>query len=268
MIPATGDTPAMTGQSEKEKPRRHRRRACPRKRYQYVVDRKKTRCHDENGAAGIGSERWKRRRPQRRQVQQQGNWRNEQQNHKQQALVDDKLAGERELLRRNELRSVERPHIMRRPLPFLLLCLLAGHSKVNAFVPLSTRPSARIISRPPPCRRASYFAPCARRVGTPTARGLAIALPAAIPSSQSLVAWWYLSLLAVLFGTQPFFQKKYVPKTICRSSIVLAQEVAKFATAASLLWASGGWQKAISGKTIDVCGSHSRCPWHIFSLRL
>jgi UDP-sugar transporter A1/2/3 len=102
---------------------------------------------------------------------------------------------------------------------------------------------------------------------TSTSHLAAISVPASFPSSQSLVAWWYLSLLAILFGTQPFFQKKYVPKTICRSSVVLAQEVTKVATAASLLWASGGWAKATASWSTQSWCVHALLPGCIYSLQ-
>lgn len=154
----------------------------------------------------------------------------------------------------------------------LLVCLLS--SRVSSFVPSSIKLSTRGNFQPSPCLgHTSCFAP--RRAKSTTTNSIitstttcraAISIPAAaFPSSQSLVAWWYLSLLAVLFGTQPFFQKKYVPKTICRSSIVLAQEVTKFATAASLLWASGGWEKAVSSKlnTHVTCKHSSNSHTHL-----
>lgn len=133
----------------------------------------------------------------------------------------------------------------------VLVCLLPF--RVSSFVPSSVKLSTRELPRSSPClRHTSCFAPRVKSLTTKsitsTSHLAAISIPASFPSSQSLVAWWYLSLLAILFGTQPFFQKKYVPKTICRSSVVLAQEVTKVATAASLLWASGGWAKATASE--------------------
>jgi len=144
---------------------------------------------------------------------------------------------------------MKRPSFLRRSTILLLLCSMV-HSMVHAFVPLSARSPVKRLSRPSPRRRASCFSPNAttQRTATTTTTSLALSFPTALPSSQSLVAWWYLSLCAILFGTQPFFQKKYVPKTICRSTVVLAQELTKILTAGSLLWASGGWEKAIVGK--------------------
>jgi hypothetical protein len=41
------------------------------------------------------------------------------------------------------------------------------------------------------------------------------------------LAWWYMALLAFQFGAQPILTKKFTPKTICRSTIVLAQDVVR-----------------------------------------
>lgn len=151
--------------------------------------------------------------------------------------------------RRLSLVAIMIQRLLRLTSSFLMILVVF---KVNAFVPLAAQSSETLLL--PIQRRVSCLSPYEA-----TTTALAASLPSTIPvslpsafpfpSSESLISWWYLSLLAVLFGTQPFFQKKYVPKTICRSTVVLAQELTKFATAASLLWASGGWEQSVAGTT-------------------
>ena len=133
----------------------------------------------------------------------------------------------------------------------LLLCLI--RSTVYGFKPLSSRLIFRLPVRPTASsvrRQATSFAQAPPFLQGLATKTVGLNLPLLVPSlppTQSLVAWWYLTLLAIIFGAQPFFVKKYIPKTICRSTVVLAQEVTKFVAAAGLLWVSGGWTMALTG---------------------
>lgn len=58
-------------------------------------------------------------------------------------------------------------------------------------------------------------------------------------SSNSLMAIISMSLLALQFGIQPGLVRKYTPTTICRSSVVLIQELLKVLVSAIIFW--GPW---------------------------
>jgi hypothetical protein len=132
----------------------------------------------------------------------------------------------------------------------ILLVCLTDLMPVHAFAPLIARSTIGLHARPSlACRGATSFTQAPPFLHGPMTKTIILSLPylPTLPSKQSLAAWWYLTLLAVLVGAQPFFMKKYIPKTICRSTVVLMQEVAKFVTAAGLLWVSGGWTASFAG---------------------
>jgi UDP-sugar transporter A1/2/3 len=56
------------------------------------------------------------------------------------------------------------------------------------------------------------------------------------PTPDNLIAWTSMGALAVQFGIMPTLQKKCVPPKICRSTVVMAQEVAKFILSTSCLF--------------------------------
>ena len=60
-----------------------------------------------------------------------------------------------------------------------------------------------------------------------------------------------MTLLAFQFGMQPILTKAFTPKTITRSTVVLAQEVVKFVTASALLYVSGSWVPSLTG--VSLC---------------
>lgn len=57
-------------------------------------------------------------------------------------------------------------------------------------------------------------------------------------------------LLALQFGLQPILTRRFTPSTVCKSSVILCQEVFKFGLAASMLYMSGNLKSAISGKIV------------------
>lgn len=67
------------------------------------------------------------------------------------------------------------------------------------------------------------------------------------PGGLHPMAWYSMSMLALQFGTQPILVRKFMPKSICRSTVVLAQEVAKVILGGILLWATGGWASSVAG---------------------
>ena len=87
------------------------------------------------------------------------------------------------------------------------------------------------------------------------------ALPASIASSafvasstsSTLVGYWYMLLLALQFAMQPLLTQKYAPKTIVKSTYVLAQEWVRLVTATSLLLLTGSWTTATTGWSWRMC---------------
>ena len=58
----------------------------------------------------------------------------------------------------------------------------------------------------------------------------------------------YMFLLALQFGMQPTLTRRYTPTGICRSTVILVQEVLKFLLAFVMLSISGEKQSAFSGE--------------------
>jgi hypothetical protein len=57
----------------------------------------------------------------------------------------------------------------------------------------------------------------------------------------------YMGLLALQFGIQPLLTRKFIPKGICGSSVILAQEVVKFGLAYFMLTVSGAKKSSLAG---------------------
>lgn len=75
---------------------------------------------------------------------------------------------------------------------------------------------------------------------------------------------FYMFLLALQFGTQPTLTRRYTSEGICRSTVILAQEVLKFFLAFVMLTLSGSRKVAFSG-TLDYCqlDTFGLCCWPI-----
>ena len=54
-------------------------------------------------------------------------------------------------------------------------------------------------------------------------------------------------LLALQFGFQPTLTRKFTPQGICRSTVILMQEITKFVLAYTMLTISGSKQSALTG---------------------
>ena len=54
-----------------------------------------------------------------------------------------------------------------------------------------------------------------------------------------------MALLALQFGAQPILTRSFTPKSICRSTVVLVQEIVKFAMAAMVLFFTGSWSQSL-----------------------
>lgn len=58
----------------------------------------------------------------------------------------------------------------------------------------------------------------------------------------------YMFLLTVQYGLQPMLTHKFTPKSVCKSTVVLTQELLKFFLAMTMLILSGEFSNAIKGK--------------------
>lgn len=127
----------------------------------------------------------------------------------------------------------------------LLLCIF--HSPVTSFSPLaSVRTTPIRFLGPstvlaPPSSITSNTRTCPRRRHAEhTSTRLQL-------SPSASLSWVYMSLLALQFGIQPMLTKKFTPKTITRTTVVLCQDIVKFLAAALFLWASGSWTTSLQG---------------------
>uniref|UniRef100_A0A7S1YRA0 Sugar phosphate transporter domain-containing protein n=1 Tax=Ditylum brightwellii TaxID=49249 RepID=A0A7S1YRA0_9STRA len=71
------------------------------------------------------------------------------------------------------------------------------------------------------------------------------------PSSQKSLspeAILYMSLLALQFGIQPLLVRRFTPSNICRSTVVMTQEVVKFAIGFFVYFHVGGSEQAVKRK--------------------
>lgn len=130
----------------------------------------------------------------------------------------------------------------------LVVCLF--HSSANAFLPTPTvrlTPiGPKLVEQLPPTSTLPpptlFSIPHRRRHRHRTSTQLHLT-----PSAS--LSWLYMSLLALQFGCQPLLTRKFVPKSVTRSTVVLFQEVVKFIVAAIFLWASGSWTSSLGGKS-------------------
>jgi len=64
-------------------------------------------------------------------------------------------------------------------------------------------------------------------------------------------AWYCLGLLAIQFGCQPLLTKKFTPKNIIRSTVVLAQDAMKIILCFSMLILTGAWSESVGKWTLQ-----------------
>ena len=64
-------------------------------------------------------------------------------------------------------------------------------------------------------------------------------------------AFVFMVLLALQFGLQPILTKKFTPKTVNRSTIVLTQEMVKFIAAGGILLFTGSWSDVVAGTCMN-----------------
>jgi len=76
-----------------------------------------------------------------------------------------------------------------------------------------------------------------------------------------------MSLLALQFGIQPILTKRYTPPTVCKSTVILCQEVVKFALAAFMLHMSGGGKAALDGWSVSTWISVAGIPAALYAIQ-
>jgi len=99
--------------------------------------------------------------------------------------------------------------------------------------------------------------------------------PTSLFSSAALVAKTgldleavlYMALLALQFGTQPALTKRFTPKKVNRSTVVMTQEVAKFIISCSFLFMSGNWASAIAGWNVSTWLTIAGIPAALYSIQ-
>lgn len=64
-------------------------------------------------------------------------------------------------------------------------------------------------------------------------------------------AWYSLGLLAIQFGCQPLLTKTFTPKSIIRSTVVLAQDAMKIILCFSMLILTGAWSESVGKWTLQ-----------------
>lgn len=62
----------------------------------------------------------------------------------------------------------------------------------------------------------------------------------------------YMFLLALQFGMQPMLTRKFTPKEICRSTVIMMQELLKLILAFSMLTISGSRESAFAGELLSL----------------
>ena len=76
--------------------------------------------------------------------------------------------------------------------------------------------------------------------------------PAAASTSINREAVLYMVLLSLQFAFQPFLTRKFTPTTICRSTVILMQELLKLFLAFVMLCVSGAYESSVTGWNIST----------------
>jgi hypothetical protein len=171
----------------------------------------------------------------------------------------------------------------------VLLVVVLGwwRTSAQAFVPSGHIHQTAHLLQPPAARRfdqtnqrlpllpkfhhqelLSPLSPNGRRIG-PQSRFIVGPLSLAI-SSDNVIAGISMVVLALQFGAMPTLQKKFVPREICRSSVVLAQEAAKFCLSACLFFTLlTPWQRhqALVGWSVRSWLQFAALPAFLYSVQ-
>mmetsp|Transcript_930 Transcript_930/g.2650 ORF Transcript_930/g.2650 Transcript_930/m.2650 type:complete len:339 (-) Transcript_930:526-1542(-) len=77
----------------------------------------------------------------------------------------------------------------------------------------------------------------------------------------------YMSLLAFQFGLQPTLTRRFTPQGICRSTVILVQEVLKFFLAFAMLSLSGSKSSALEGWNVSTWVSVAVLPAALYAVQ-
>mmetsp|Transcript_16906 Transcript_16906/g.40925 ORF Transcript_16906/g.40925 Transcript_16906/m.40925 type:complete len:357 (+) Transcript_16906:298-1368(+) len=80
-------------------------------------------------------------------------------------------------------------------------------------------------------------------------------------------ALFYMFLLSIQFAFQPMLTRAYTPQSICRSTVILAQEIIKFMLAASMLHMSGNYTKAVEGWNVSTWVTVAFLPAALYAIQ-
>lgn len=86
-------------------------------------------------------------------------------------------------------------------------------------------------------------------------------------SSDSQKAVFYMLLLSLQFAFQPLLTRQFTPQNICRSTVILCQEVLKFLLALLMLNVSGNRQEAVKGWTVSSWVAVAFLPAALYALQ-
>mmetsp|Transcript_24315 Transcript_24315/g.57238 ORF Transcript_24315/g.57238 Transcript_24315/m.57238 type:complete len:335 (+) Transcript_24315:103-1107(+) len=89
----------------------------------------------------------------------------------------------------------------------------------------------------------------------------------AVSTSIDGKAVFYMFLLSLQFAFQPLLTRKYTPTKICRSTVILMQELLKFLLAFLMLMLSGSYRSAVSGWTVTTWATVAFVPAALYSLQ-
>lgn len=87
------------------------------------------------------------------------------------------------------------------------------------------------------------------------------------PPALDRKAIFYMFLLSLQFAFQPMLTRKYTSPNICRSSVILMQEMLKFLLAFFMLTVSGSSKKAVSGWNVTTWATVAFIPAALYALQ-
>jgi solute carrier family 35 (UDP-sugar transporter), member A1/2/3 len=92
---------------------------------------------------------------------------------------------------------------------------------------------------------------------------------AAMTAPPALDKWalFFMALLAVQFAFQPLLTRQYTPQNICRSTVILMQELLKFILAFFMLTVSGSTKSALLGWTVGTWATVAFIPAALYALQ-
>ena len=89
----------------------------------------------------------------------------------------------------------------------------------------------------------------------------------AAPPPLDRTAMFYMFLLSLQFAFQPLLTRTYTPTNICRSTVIMMQELLKFTLAFSMLMLSGSYRSAVSGWNVYTWVTVAFVPAGLYALQ-